>query len=76
MQTIEEIQRFCKIVDKCMEIDYRYQLKPSNARLEKKKEKEKLERMRERERERLKQEEIQAKIQAKLELMRQRELRI
>lgn len=28
-QTIEEIQKFCKIIDKCMDIDYRHQLKPS-----------------------------------------------
>ncbi len=27
-QTIEEIQKFCKIIDKCMEIDHRYQMKP------------------------------------------------
>ncbi len=23
-QTIEEIQKFCKIIDKCMDIDYKY----------------------------------------------------
>jgi bromodomain and PHD finger-containing protein 1 len=27
-QTIEEIQKFCKIIDKCMEIEARYQAKP------------------------------------------------
>ena len=29
-QTIEEIQRFCKVIDKCMELDYRHQLKPTS----------------------------------------------
>ena len=39
-QTIEEILRFCKVIDKCMDIDYKHQLKSSSHRLEKKKEKE------------------------------------
>ena len=26
-QTLEEIQKFCKIIEKCMDIDYRHQLK-------------------------------------------------
>jgi hypothetical protein len=29
-QTIEEIQRFCKIIEKCMELDYRQQLRPKS----------------------------------------------
>jgi flagellar motility protein MotE (MotC chaperone) len=48
--TIEEIQRFCKILDKCMEIDERHQLKPVSIRLELRKEREKRERELERER--------------------------
>ena len=28
-QTVEEVQKFCKIIEKCMEIDNRHQLKPS-----------------------------------------------
>jgi hypothetical protein len=39
-QTIEEIQRFCKIIEKCMELDYRQQLRPKSQRIEKKKERE------------------------------------
>ena len=31
-QTIEEIQKFCKIIDKCMEIEARYQAKPRRSR--------------------------------------------
>ena len=27
-QTVDEIQRFCKVIEKCMEIDMRHQLKP------------------------------------------------
>lgn len=26
-QTIEEIQRFCKVIEKCMEVDRRYRLR-------------------------------------------------
>jgi hypothetical protein len=48
--TIEEIQRFCKILDKCMEIDERHQLKPVSIRHELRKEREKRERELERER--------------------------
>jgi hypothetical protein len=36
--TIEEIQRFCKIIDRCMEIDMKAQMRPVNHRLERKKE--------------------------------------
>jgi hypothetical protein len=31
-QTIEEIHRFCKIIEKCKEIDARYQAKPKRNR--------------------------------------------
>ena len=61
-QTIEEIQRFCRIIDKCMAIDYRHQLKSSSHRQEKRKEKEKRERERELERERARQREINARL--------------
>ena len=52
--TIEEIQRFCKILDRCMEIDERQQLKPVSHRHELRKEREKRERELERERQRMK----------------------
>jgi hypothetical protein len=48
--TIEEIQRFCKIIDRCMEIDERQQMKPVSIRHELRKEREKREREIERER--------------------------
>lgn len=59
-----------------MEIDYRYQLKPSSHRLEKKKEKEKRERERERERDRVRVEELQARYEAKQKLIQMREMKI
>lgn len=70
---IDEIQRFCKILDRCMEIDLRSQLKSNSHRLEKKKEKEKREREKERERERARMAEIKEKMQAKENLIKLRE---
>jgi len=70
-QTMDEIQRFCKIVDKCMEIDYRHQLRPSSHRLEKRREKERREK--ERERESLRNQEISTKHQNKQNVSLERE---
>ena len=64
-QTIEEIQRFCKVIDKCMDIDYKHQLKPSSHRLENKKEKEKRLKALERQREFARIRELEMKIKAK-----------
>ena len=63
-------------MDKCLDLDYRHQLKPRSHRLEKRKERERKLREIERERELIRQLEIQARLHAKTEAQRAREQRI